>query len=698
MRDRIDEALSNILGGSRSNYSLDEIKQAEKYKKKNGGNLLHALKEMTGKSMPTMGQVHEDSMNIRKMCEENGIDIDERVADTSTSLQEELDEFGRNLEADYAKFDTAETKKAEFEPAKADSETFKEVNARVADKVFGQDEFIKKLSIAFKRPFVMPPKDKAARNSIYITGNEDTGRHITLKTLTEELAAKRILSSGKIATMNLALYPSTAEEKLFLQDLYSALQSESQVILFENYENCHTSYLNTLSELVLTGSCKLSQRYVSQNGQLISVNNALAGNAVGELSASGKYLVFISTKKVSKLADCFGAPFVNALGDVCETAALKEDALSKIAEREKDELIERADKQLKFNIKVDESFVPFSVTKSGKQAGLAGILDFYEDCLKALAQIRLEEDPADGCEITLSVRDDIVYAMVAGEEKNLLGTLPGGYMGEIEAIRAEMDDIVGLKEIKEYVFGLEEYYRTQKRRREEGLKASEVNKHMIFTGSPGTGKTTIARIISRYLKAIGVLSGGQLVEVSRADLVGRYVGHTAPLTNQVINSAIGGVLFIDEAYSLYRGKDDAFGLEAIDTLVKGIEDNRENLIVILAGYSKEMKEFLTANSGLKSRFPNIIDFPDYNGEELLAIAKINAKSKGYVLDEGVEPALLAYFNAVQAVRAKDAGNGRLVRNKIEEAIVNQSRRLVAEPDADLCLLTSADFDLEDING
>ena len=116
--------------------------------------------------------------------------------------------------------------------------------------------------------------------------------------------------------------------------------------------------------------------------------------------------------------------------------------------------------------------------------------------------------------------------------------------------------------------------------------------------------------MSRYLKAIGVLSGGQLVEVTRADLVGRYVGHTAPLTTQVLKSAVGGVLFIDEAYSLYRGKDDSFGLEAIDTLVKGMEDHRDDLIVILAGYSKEMAEFLTANSGLKSRFPNISEFPD----------------------------------------------------------------------------------------
>ena len=355
--------------------------------------------------------------------------------------------------------------------------------------------------------------------------------------------------------------------------------------------------------------------------------------------------------------------------------------------------------ELRFILTGDEAGVQdAAVSMTGKGAGLAGMLNFYVKMLKALAGLRLENDYDMDAEAELSIRDGRVIAAVAGEETDLLDQLPGGYTGALEQVKAELENIVGLTEIKKYVYSLEEYYSVQKRRREQGLKAGEVNKHMIFTGSPGTGKTTIARIISRYLKAIGVLSGGQLVEVTRADLVGRYVGHTAPLTTQVLNSAIGGVLFIDEAYSLYRGKDDSFGLEAIDTLVKGIEDNRDNLIVILAGYSNEMAEFLTANSGLKSRFPNIIDFPNYTGEELLEIAKITAKSKGYQIDEGALAPLLKYFETVQMIRPDTAGNGRLVRNKIEDAILNQSRRVVAEPEADLSMLESRDFDLSDVNG
>ena len=420
----------------------------------------------------------------------------------------------------------------------------------------------------------------------------------------------------------------------------------------------------------------------------------MASETVGSLNAKGKYLFFVSEKSLDKTAGILGAPFVDALGDICETTALDDEAIRGIARRELDEIKEKAKERFFFDIAFADDFLDNSIEKAGRK-GLKGVQSFYDSVLQALAQARLEGDYAKGCQLTIRLEDGKLIADKEGEKIDLQAFLPEQFTGEIDEIKKEMDEIVGLAEVKKYILSLEEYYQVQKRREAEGLKTGEVSKHMIFTGNPGTGKTTIARIVSKYLKAIGVLSGGQLVEVSRADLVGRYVGHTAPLTNKVISSAIGGVLFIDEAYSLYRGKEDTFGLEAIDTLVKGIEDNRDNLIVILAGYSIEMEEFLTANSGLKSRFPNVIHFPDYTGEELLKISQSIAKSKGYTIDENANEALCAYFDGVQAIGAADAGNGRLARNLIEEAILNQSRRLVAEPDADLSTLTEADFSLEE---
>lgn len=727
MRDGIDDALNSIMG-KRSNYTLDEIKEAQELRKKEGGNLLDNLRKVTGRSLPDSGRLQQDNMDIMKLCNEHGIDL----SSDRSALNDELDRFTQEIEGEYSTYRSINEAKADAPVSRnagrslnsmrrassqdTDSEAsageekesshtatpspelFNGLADDLGSLVLGQEAFLKKLVIAFKRPYVMIPGKTLPANTIYITGPSCTGKHYALSCIVRKMKEREIISNPEVRVIDLSLYPSAGEEKLFLQDIYSALGSENQVIAFENYENCHIAFLNMLAELVMKGSCKLSSRYVLQNGQLINVANSLANEAVGSFSAEGKFLVFISRSSIEKLADCFGAPFVNSITDICETNHLQKDTITQIAAREMDKVKKISSEQIKFILECDDDIISTSVACADKNVGLTGVLKFYEDFLDALVQIRLETDlPADSV-LHIFMKDGRVMAECDGEEADLFKCLPASYTSGLEAVRKELDEIIGLKDIKEYILNLEEFYRVQKRRSEEGLKSGEVSKHMIFTGNPGTGKTTIARIISRYLKAIGILTGGQLVEVSRADLVGRYVGHTAPLTNQVIKSAIGGVLFIDEAYSLYRGSEDSFGLEAIDTLVKGIEDNRDNLIVILAGYSNEMQEFLTSNSGLKSRFPNIINFPDYSGEELLAISKSIAAGKGYTIDEGADTSLLTYFNAVQALRPSDAGNGRLARNKIESAILNQSKRLVAEPDADLSLLISEDFDLDDING
>ncbi len=711
----------NSMGG-RSEFSSEEIDKARKRQKKHGGTLMENLEAVTGRApsgrnpFGDMGDMSAKARELQQMTEElagrsaqaaNALDaIGQGIAADQEALNREIRELNRNLAQDFgvgpgavsagtAQADMSGT--AQKQPLSAEQalEAFRGIAENIGEQVYGQTEFLKKLVIAFKRPYVMPPEDSRARNVILITGREDTGRHYGLRELAGILAERGIIKNGTIRTVDLAIYPEASMEQVFLQDIYAALSSDAEIILFEHPEGCHASFLTQISSLVTEGSMRLSGRYVMQKGQLVNVQNSLASDAVSSLSAAGKYLVFLTEKSLDKVAGIMGAAFVDALqGDVCQTEQLEQDAITKIAEREQEELKKRAAEQCFFELTFDDGFSAYGAGRAGRNAGVRGVLDFYGSVLQALAQARLERDYEKGKALTLSVSDGKLIADAGDETIDLSSLLPEDYRGEIDEIRSELDAIIGLTEVKKYILSLEEYYSVQKRREAEGLKTGEVNKHMIFTGSPGTGKTTIARIISKYLKAIGVLSGGQLVEVSRADLVGRYVGHTAPLTNQVIKSAIGGVLFIDEAYSLYRGQDDTFGLEAIDTLVKGIEDNRDDLIVILAGYSIEMREFLTANSGLKSRFPNIIDFPDYTGEELMAIARSIASSKGYTIDPAAEETLIAYFDTVQAIRAADAGNGRFARNLVEEAILNQSRRLVAEPEAELSLLTLKDFDLE----
>ena len=695
--------LMDTLSKKQSQYSVEEIESAQKTAKKTGRPFLDVLQESTGKKLDSGKKGAFDLDKLRQINQKMSQSINSELEKLSGKPQkEDVQELCNNTAKDIADLNLhlkqdfgldAQTKTPEKEPA--GPEAFQGVEDTVSQVVFGQAAFLKKLAVAFKRPFIIPEETNHARNTFFIPGPSGSGRHYGLKEMARELASRNLLSSPEIYIMDLSRYNMSGKDNVFLQDLYAALSSKASIILFENYKECHISYLTYLNDLVIKGECYLQDRYALQKGQLVNVMNSFTTETVGTFNASGKYLVFLSNKGVEELADVFGAPFVNAMGDVCNSERLTEESWRKIADLRWKELVKKAEEQLSFKITAEEGPVlDAAVSSTGKNAGTQGLLSFFDKLSKSLATIKLEGDYPQDSAVIIRIQDQVMYADIQDQSIRLMDNLPAAYTGDLELVKAEMDNIVGLDKVKEYIFSLEEYYRTIRRRSEAGLKASEVSKHMIFTGNPGTGKTTIARIISRYLKAIGVLSGGQLVEVSRADLVGRYVGHTAPLVQQVIKSAIGGVLFIDEAYSLYRGKDDSFGLEAIDTLVKGMEDNRDNLIVILAGYSKEMAIFLTANSGLKSRFPNIIEFPDYTGQELLDITKITVKSKGYILDSQAEEALLAYYNEVQAFHSDTAGNGRLVRNKVEEAILNQSRRLVAEPEADLSLLELRDFELD----
>lgn len=286
--------------------------------------------------------------------------------------------------------------------------------------------------------------------------------------------------------------------------------------------------------------------------------------------------------------------------------------------------------------------------------------------LEVLKAVEVGEiEPAEALRYLIALKDDIIQEFEHPLEDNQLN---------LKEVLEEFDQLIGLGSVKKLVKEILAFVEIQKRRHQECLATDPLVLHMIFKGNPGTGKTTVARIFGQIFKEMGVLEKGHLIEVERADLVGEYIGHTAQKTREQVKRAMGGILFIDEAYSLARGGHKDFGKEAIDVLVKAMEDHKDKFILILAGYQQEMEIFIQTNPGLKSRFPIQIDFPDYSIEELVEIALLMLAKRQYKLSPAAKAKLISFLQKGEDI----PGNARTVRNIIERAIRRQAVRLVAK--------------------
>ena len=262
----------------------------------------------------------------------------------------------------------------------------------------------------------------------------------------------------------------------------------------------------------------------------------------------------------------------------------------------------------------------------------------------------------------------------------------------------ELDELIGLNSVKQEVRSLANFVKLQKQREANGLKTAKVSYHLVFYGSPGTGKTTVARIVGRIYKDLGVLKKGHTVETDRGGLVAKYMGQTALKTDTIIDKALDGVLFIDEAYSLVPegGNGQDYGQEAISTLLKRMEDNRDRLVVIIAGYKDEMQRFIDSNPGLQSRFNRYIDFPDYTGMELADIFKMYMKKNQYTLAPNADTYLREQFEYAVAHKDRNFGNARYARNVFEKSIQQQANRLAGQSNLSKTQLT--ELTIEDLQG
>ncbi|MEJ8546023.1 AAA family ATPase [Brevibacillus borstelensis] len=267
--------------------------------------------------------------------------------------------------------------------------------------------------------------------------------------------------------------------------------------------------------------------------------------------------------------------------------------------------------------------------------------------------------------------------------------------GNVAAAFDELEKLIGLQEAKKLMYEIHALLRLNKEREKHGLKLEKQVYHMVFKGNPGTGKTTVARIFGKIFREMGILSKGHLIEVERADLVGEFIGHTAQKTRELVKKAMGGILFIDEAYSLARGGEKDFGKEAIDCLTKALEDYSNDFICILAGYTDEMDAFLELNPGLPSRYPIQLQFADYTVDELIKIAETMVEGKEYRLSTGAKDKLRLHLSRIrQDMLETNFSNARYVRNSIEKAIRKQAVRLMTVPEPtkdDVMTLKPEDF-------
>lgn len=574
------------------------------------------------------------------------------------------------------------------------NEQFIKIEKNLNKELIGQEDFLHKLCTYFKEKII-----KDEKGILVICGEKETSKKTSVRLVFDNLKNTEFIENANIEEINLASYDFNLGYNSFLTELYEKLSSSSGCILFKNTEKASNQILKTLASIYPNTCFNLNTEYIIKNKFLVQAENNDI-DKINEIVCHNKFLIYTTDDENCDVKKLFGDSFENKVDKVLHTKPLNKQERNKIVKKEVLETIKRIEKKYELNIVLDikesdKSNEYFGICKflqeSYKKDSNFGISEYvsYKLC-KPLTNIIREENIEENTDLLIYVKDNDIHCKVDKEDFPL-----GNYSTPtLEEAEYKLNSIIGIKDLKDFLNNIKNNYKVQQIREKLGLKTSNISLNMIFAGNAGTGKTNAARVTFEYLNALGILSKGTYKEVSKADFVTENTTDTAKRTIDIINSAIGGVLFVDEAYSLCESDEDKVGKEIVDALLKGIEDNRDDLVVILAGYENDMENFLSFNPGLKSRFPNIIHFEDYTPTQMYEIAINIAKSKGYRIAKNVKHDLIDLFAKNQIGGKNDLGNARFVRNIVENAILDASKKYLTDEHKQIDLLERDNFNFK----
>ena len=572
---------------------------------------------------------------------------------------------------------------------------FKNIEKKLSKKLIGQEKFLNELCDYFKYKIQSDEK-----GIILLRGEKDTAKKTSIRLMFKFMKELQLIENDFVQEINLASYNFKLGYNEFLTDLYDVLNDNSQCVLFKNIENTTEEIIKTLENISPNSCFNLDDSYIIKNKFMVEADNQDI-DKINKLVCHNKFLVFtLNESEGIESEEIVEDAFIKKLDKVLYTKKLDENERNVVVKRRILENIQNLEHDLKIDIVLD-------INDNDKKDEYFGICKYLQENYSPDSNfgiseyvsykldnpirnlIKVEEIEMES-KVIVYIENNEIYCKTYNEVFNLNNyTTP-----TLEEAKYKLKSIIGMKELKTFIDNVENNYKVQKIRERLGLKTSNVSMNMIFAGNAGTGKTNAARITYEYLNALGILSKGVYREVSKADFVSESTNDTAKKTIDIINSAIGGVLFIDEAYSLCESDDDKVGKEIVDALLKGIEDNRDDLVVIFAGYENDMEEFLSFNPGLKSRFPNVIHFKDYNPVEMYEIALKIAKSKGYRIAKNIKNDLIDLFTRNQITGKNDLGNARFVRNIVENAILDASKKYLTDNEKQIDLLERDNFNFK----